>query len=106
MTKSINRMADGIRSTMARYLHPEVERIRAEPDPDEDIRLVLMVREDSIEQISERVANHSGEVKRQLSAGRLIVTIPEIEVGSLCTPDSIKSVSLDEGMEVLSSGNR
>lgn len=91
---------------MARYLHPEVEKIRDDPDPERVVKLVLMVEEDAVQQISERVANHSGKVENRLSSGRLIVEVPETEVKTLCEPDSIKSASLDEGMEVLASGNQ
>lgn len=91
---------------MARYLHPEVEEIRDDPDPEGAAKLVLMVEEDSVQQISERVTNHSGEVEHRLSSGRLIVKVPETEVESLCEPNSIESASLDEGMEVLASGNQ
>lgn len=91
---------------MARYLHPEVEEIRDNPDPERVVKLVLMVEKEAVQQVSERVSNHSGEVEDRLSSGRLIVKIPETKVEALCEPDSIRSVSLDEGMEVLSSGNR
>lgn len=90
---------------MARYLHPEVVSIRDDPDPNRVAKLVLMVEESAVQQISERVTEHSGEVESQLSSGRLIVEVPETEIEALCDPDSIKSVSLDERMEVLSSGN-
>lgn len=86
---------------MARYVTPEIEDIRANPEPGETIDLALVVSDEAIEDIKQRVNEFRGHVERHLPSDVLLVRIPETELDEFCKTDSLESVSEPDRMQTM-----
>lgn len=104
-TRKFNDPATVVENTMARYVHPEVRSLHDEPDVNTSANLVLVLQEGATAEIEKRIEQFSGHVRSKLHADVIVVTIPETEIQAFIQTPLIESVSLDGGMEVLSSGN-
>lgn len=86
------------------YVSHTVRSLRRDPIPDETIRLVLTVEEDTTEGAAEDAAASSaveaveslgGELLRDLQFDRLLVEIDQTEIDAVCSLETVTSVETD-----------
>lgn len=86
---------------MARYVTPEIRSVREDPEPGECVQLALVVSNDAVEEVEERVEDHGGTIDRHLPSDVLLASLPEDEVAGFCRTESLESVSRSDRMETL-----
>ena len=86
---------------MARYVTPEIEDIRENPQPGKNIDLALVVSDGSISEIKKRVNRHNGNIERHLPSDVLIINLPEQKLDSFCQTEQLESVSSPKRMSTL-----
>jgi hypothetical protein len=78
------------------YASHTVRSLRRDPMPDETIRLVVTLAEESaVSAVEEAVESLDGEVVRELAFDRVLVEIEQVEIDEICSLDSAKSVETD-----------
>lgn len=90
---------------MARYIQPAVRELRNDPQAGEYVELILVPEEDNTDELRERVEAVGGEPTREITFGMLAIEIDQAALDELCDLAGLKSITLDEPMEVLESGN-
>lgn len=89
---------------MAHYLSPDVSE-SIEANSDDPLDLVLVVEETELGTIVDRAEEYDVRVVEEIEPNIVVVNIEAARVEEFCRPSYIKSVSFDESMEVLDSGN-
>lgn len=90
---------------MAHYISPEVADVIEDPGENGPHRLVLVVEEDELRSITARAGEYDVAIEDRIEPNILIVEIAADEIEEFCRPSYIQSVSFDEGMQVMDTGN-
>lgn len=90
---------------MARYISQEVSDLIEEAGDDGPHDLVVVVEESELDQALTRADEYGLQVKSQIDPNILVLEIELSQIESFSQPDYFRSVSLDNEMEVLGSGN-
>lgn len=77
------------------YLSPPVRRKREDPQPDQDVGLVVELDELPPEELKERVESLDGQVDRDLGFDAWHVVVPETALDDLCANDGIAKIETD-----------
>lgn len=91
---------------MPKYVQPEVERLRDGPSSGAFADLVVVPEDGAEDAVRERVESLGIEVTREVEFGMLAVRVEETDIEDLCEVEDLRSVTFDEELEVLGSGNR
>jgi hypothetical protein len=90
---------------MARYVQPAVRELADEPTGGERAELVVVPEEGSADAVRTHIAELGGHVTREIELGMLVVEIEETALDALCEEPGVRSVTFDEELSVLESGN-
>lgn len=90
---------------MARYVQPTVRELADEPTGGERVELVVVPEDDAADAVRTRVAALGGRVTREIELGMLAVEIEQTAITDLCDVPGVRSVTVDEDLSVLESGN-
>lgn len=90
---------------MPHYIQPGVEELRTDPSPGEYAELVLVPTEGAEESLRANVDALGIEITRDIEFGMMAVRVEETAIDELCEVADLQSITFDEEMEVLDSGN-
>jgi hypothetical protein len=90
---------------MARYVQPAVRELADEPTSGERVELVVVPEDGAADAVETCVAELGGRVTREIELGMFAVEIDETAVDALCDESAVQSVTFDEELSVLDSGN-
>lgn len=78
------------------YVSHTVRSLRRDPIPDETIRLVVTLADESeMSAIQEAVESLGGEVVRELEFDRVLVEVEQTDIDAICSLDAAESVETD-----------
>lgn len=98
-------MAPNLDTTMAQYVHPDVEAIRESPTADATITLVIVPAAERVDAVSDLIQQAGGDIIEEVSLDMLKATLPETAIDTLAESPDIQALHLDEELEVLTPGN-
>lgn len=83
------------------YLSHPVRRMRDDPLPDEHVTLVIAFEEDGDRQaVADVVAEHDGDIERELQFADWAVRVPETAVAELCEVAGIERIETDNTLRL------
>lgn len=94
-----------VNQPMPHYIQPGVEELRTDPSPGEYAELVLVPTEGAEESLRANVDALGIEITRDIEFGMMAVRVEETAIDELCEVADLQSITFDEEMEVLDSGN-
>lgn len=88
--------------SQTRYLHPEVRDKMENPRDGEEVALVVVSAGGDADELVEVVGECSGEIRRELEFGMLVIDIPEPSIQQLWSHDAVQALQPEgEKLEVL-----
>lgn len=88
---------------MPPYIHPEVERVRDDPEQGRTMRVVLAIEQGATSEVAERVIGLEGvTLEREFDTDMLLIESSETKIPQLCELEKVESISPNKQMRILS----